>query len=372
LDREVILMEPIPTSSSVSRRWPISLPVWLGVFLLLASPVIAGLSLRSHAGDGSPSAPAPTSPADEQRWMALGYVDVEGGVTPLYPQRMGQVKSIEAKENEPVSAHAPLFHLDDSLEAMQLQRAENALAVAKQELTLTEQKVQQYRKQIDAQKVAVEVAGFDAKLARIQRDRLTKLYKKGGEVNDADRQAAEVTVEKAEAGIRGEESKLAVLEAGDPEGKIEMARLGVKDKDILLREAQLAVDKTVVRAPVAGTPLRVLISVGEALGANPRQPAIQFCPQRPLLVRAEVEQEFAARIHPDEAALIQDHVTGQEVGHGKVASISRWYTHRRSILQDPLQFNDVRTLECIIQLDSNTQGLRIGQRVRVQFPASDK
>ena len=107
---------------------------------------------------------APSSPADEQRWMALGHVDVEGGVTPLYPQRMGQVKSIEAKENEAVAANAPLFHLDDSLETMQLQRAENALAVAKQELTLTEQKVQAYHKQIDAQKAAVEVARFDVKL----------------------------------------------------------------------------------------------------------------------------------------------------------------------------------------------------------------
>ncbi len=253
---------------------------------------------------------------------------------------------------------------------MQLQRAENALAMAKDELSLTQQKVRQYQKQIAAQKKAIEVARADVKLAGIQRDRLTSLRKMGGEVNDADLESAEATVRKAEAGVQVEESKLAVLAASSPEGRVQLAQLNIKDKEILLREARLALDTTTVRAPVAGTPLRVLISVGETLGANPRQPAIQFCPERPLLVRAEVEQEFAGRIQKGEATLIQDHVTGQEVGRGKVASISRWYTHRRSILQDPLQFNDVRTLECIIQLDPATHDLRIGQRVRVQFPDS--
>jgi multidrug resistance efflux pump len=364
-------MEPTQPSSSPARRWRISLPVWLGVVLLLASVGGASLSLRTHAGDGSAPVPSASSPADNQPWMALGHVDVEGGVTPLYPQRMGQVKSIEAHENEPVSADAPLFHLENSLETMQVQRAENAVAVAKQAQTLAEQKVKAYRKQIDAQKEAVEVARYDMKLARIQRDQVTKLWKKD-QANESDRQAAETTWQKAQAGVQAQESKLAALEADSPDGNIEMARLNVKDKELLLNEARLALDKTIVRAPAAGTPLRVLVSVGETLGSNPRQPAIQFCPQRPLLIRAEVEQEFAPRIHKDEAAIILDHATGQEVGRGKVSIISHWYTHRRSILQDPLQFNDVRTLECIISLDSNTQGLRIGQRVRVQFAETER
>jgi hypothetical protein len=47
--------------------------------------------------------------------------------------------------------------------------------------------------------------------------------------------------------------------------------------------------------------------------------------------------------------------------------ISDWYTHRRSIVQEPLQFNDVRTLECIIQIDPHAQMPKIGQRVRVML-----
>ena len=240
-------MEPNRPSSSARRRFRISLTVWLGVVLLLASVAIASLSLRSHAGNRSAPEPAATA-ADGQRWMVLGYADVEGGVTPLYPQRPGQVKSIEARENETVQAGAPLIHLDDALESMQLQRAENALAMAKDELSLTQQKVRQYQKQIAAQKKAIEVARADVKLAGIQRDRLTSLRKMGGEVNDADLESAEATVRKAEAGVQVEESKLAVLAASSPEGRVQLAQLNIKDKEILLREARLALDTTTVRA----------------------------------------------------------------------------------------------------------------------------
>ena len=55
---------------------------------------------------------------------------------------------------------------------------------------------------------------------------------------------------------------------------------------------------------------------------------------------------------------------------GTVESISPWIAQRRSILPEPRQFNDVRTLEVIImpklRPDSKLT-LRIGQRVRVEL-----
>jgi len=87
----------------------------------------------------------------------------------------------------------------------------------------------------------------------------------------------------------------------------------------------------------------------------------------PLIVRAEVEQEFAGRVAVGQKALVQDDATGGGSWRGQVKSLSGWYSHRRSMLLEPLQFNDVRTLECIVTLDPDqdlTQ-LRIGQRVRV-------
>jgi hypothetical protein len=45
--------------------------------------------------------------------------------------------------------------------------------------------------------------------------------------------------------------------------------------------------------------------------------------------------------------------------------MSDWYTHRRSILLEPSQQNDVRTLECIVEVDPGQPPVRIGQRMRV-------
>jgi multidrug resistance efflux pump len=360
-------MEPTRPALLPVPRWRIALPVWLGIVLLLSSVGIAAVELRSHASDSS-SASGTTSANNggDSRWMSIGYMDVEGGVTPLYPVIPGRVKSIQAHENESVQANAELFRLDDTLAVLKAREAENGVNIAKQQVIVAEQKAKQYREQIAAQKEAVNVASEDVKQARINRDKQKKDYEKelvGKQVVEN----AEALLQKAEAALRGKQKELAALEAIDPDEGVKVARLNVELRQAQSEQAREAVKQHVLRAPYAGTPLRILVSVGETLGSNPRQPAIQFCPDRPLLVRAEVEQEFAGRIQKGQAARIQDHVTGEDLGRGTVASISRWITHRRSILLDPLQYNDVRTLECVIKLDSNAQTLRIGQRVRVQF-----
>jgi multidrug resistance efflux pump len=113
----------------------------------------------------------------------------------------------------------------------------------------------------------------------------------------------------------------------------------------------------------------VQVSVGETLGASARQPAVLFCPNDPRIVRAEVEQEFAGRVSLGQKADIEDDATGGHKWTGKVERVSDWYSQRRSVLLEPLQFNDVRTLECIVTIDPDSvepgHPPRIGQRVRV-------
>ena len=65
---------------------------------------------------------------------------------------------------------------------------------------------------------------------------------------------------------------------------------------------------------------------------------------------------------------MQDDSNTGATWRGKVVRLSDWYTHRRSIVQEPLQFNDVRTLECLVTLTDNPPPpLRIGQRMRVSI-----
>ena len=38
----------------------------------------------------------------------------------------------------------------------------------------------------------------------------------------------------------------------------------------------------------------------------------------------------------------------------RVMRVSDWYTHRRSMLFEPFQYNDVRTLECLVSVEPGT------------------
>lgn len=367
--REVSFMEPIHPSSPRPRRWRVSIPVWLGVLLLSASLIVAALSLRSHASPSSVAPSTSAAPAEGARWFSLGYVDIDGGVTPLYPAQPGRVMSIEARENEPVKAGEPLFHLEDTIPALKVRQAEAALKAAQEQLAVAKARVEEADKSIAAQQEAIAAAKIEVARARIARDKQKRFQ---GDLADPDAlENAELLLKKAQIGVQAEERKLAAAQAVKREAEtlVPVAQTNIEGKQLQLEEAQNAVKECVVRAPVDGTPLRILVNVGQVLGSNPRQPAIQFAAQRPLLVRAEVEQEFVGRIHKDQNVAIEDHVTGQPCARGKVVSLARWYAPRRTASPELLSMNsDVRTLECIIAIDSTSQEIRIGQRVRVQFP----
>ena len=176
-----------------------------------------------------------------------------------------------------------------------------------------------------------------------------------------------------ESAVEGETTKLNGLEAVDPYIGVTLAMNDLNARKARLSKAEYALKETTLVAPFKGSVLRINTSVGETLGPNPKLPAIMFCPSTKRIVRAEVEQEFAGKISLNQLALMQDDCsTSTQTWRGKVVRISDWYTHRRSILLEPLQFNDVRTLECIIDLDPGQPILRIGQRVRVQLvPPTD-
>lgn len=360
--------EPIHPSSPPARRWRTSIAVSLGLLGLTASFVIAAITLRSHAG--SSSVPTASAPTDDMRWYSLGYVDIDGGKTSLYPLQLGRVKEIAAHENQAVKAGEPLLYMDDTVQLIKVRQAEADLEGARKQLAIAQAGVEEANKQIEAQKIAITAAKQKVDLARILRDKQKELDQKGIGGSKETLKAAEVAVKQAETGVRGEEARIAVVEAVQrkAEGYVAAAQVAIKGKQAQLDEAQNAVKQCVLRAPEAGTPLRINVNKGETLGSNPRHAAIEFKADRPLLVRAEVGQEFVGYVHSGQNVTIMDHVTGKECAEGKVASIALWYAPRRTANAEIVTLNnDDRTLECVIHIESNAQEIRIGQRVRVQF-----
>ena len=165
-------------------------------------------------------------------------------------------------------------------------------------------------------------------------------------VSDEDARAAEELAKAADAAAAGEEAKLRPVAAGRPLDRCAAGGERRGRQGGAAAEAQDGLRECTVRAPVKGVVERMLVSAGQALGPNPQQPAVMFAADGPRIVRAEVEQEWASHVAVGMAATVQDFSATGTTWHGHVTRLSDWYTHRRSILMEPLQFNDVRTLEC--------------------------
>lgn len=332
-----------------------------GLALLGVSIAGAGWVLHSHAGGPDGAAPEPP----DQGVVCFGHVDVEHGITSLYPLQPGRVVEVMARETQLVKAGEVLLRLDDTLARQRLREAEADLDAAQAQLGQARKAPEQQEARLAQQREAVEALARKAAAARhalARKRRLQELQ----QLNAEEVKVGEELVKEAEAGARAEKAKLGELELLDPGVLVRRAEADVAAKQARVEQAKKGVEETALRAPVDGTILRVLVGPGEVLGPQPVKPALFFCPNGPRLIRAEVEQEFAGRVKAGYPAAIQDDTTVKDSRwRGQVVRVGDWYTHRRSILQEPLQFNDVRTLECIVELEPGQPPLRIGQRVRV-------
>ena len=349
-------------SRNDSPRPRFRLFVWLVGVLLASSAALTVWALHSRAE--APAA-APAAHPD-LHYAFLGYADLEQGVTPLYPLEPGRVVKVLVHDGDKVKKDAPLFALDDEAAKDQVAEAEADLADAKLQVEQAGKLKAQHDAALDAQRQAVEGRKQEAAAARAKADEAQRLNRgEAHAVSDEAARAADAQAKAAEAAAAGEEAKLHAIELEDPTVAVRRAENGVAAKEAQLRKAQLALRECTVGAPADGMVERVQISEGETLGPTPRQPAVMFAADGPRVVRAEVEQEWAGHVGLNLTASVQDFSGSGATWHGRITRVSDWYTHRRSILMEPLQMNDVRTLECIVTLDPDQPPLRIGQRVRV-------
>jgi len=360
------------------RRWPryvllfgLTLPVPLLILtgqLHTVFPPGAGRTgeQESTADDGQ----------DPKGVVCFGYADMEYGVTSLYPAQAGRVVEIPARENEAVAAGAVLLRLDDRAARLRVDEAEAALESAEAQLEKAEKGTDQHRVKLAQQRAALAAARHRAANARhalAGKEKLQAIEAVGRSREDPLMReqvaAARESVGESEAGVEAEEQRLADLKLLDPAVELRHARAEVATMRARLGQARQALEEHTLRAPGPGTVLRVLVGPGDLLGVQGKRAAVQFCARGPRVVRAEVDQAFAARVAVGQAAAVADDVRSGASWRGRVVRVSDWYTQRRLISEEVLQPKDVRTLECLIALDDGQAPLRIGQRVRVTLAA---
>jgi multidrug resistance efflux pump len=299
--------------------------------------------------------------------VCLGRVD---GLTPnanLEPTIPGKVVELFVAEGQAVKAKDKLLKLDDESLKLRADEAREAVTAAEIEVESTklEQDLQPHRKMLqEAAVVAAMNRAAAAKGLYLEK----KSAKEFGTVSAAELIAAEAEAKQLEHLVDAEKGKLEELEKVNPGLRIRAAEAKKAMTQTALKQAEKAVRDCLLLAPADGLILRVQTSVGETVAPSGLQPAIIFRPDGPLIIRAELEQEFLGRVKPGMKAMIKDDVRSDSpTWTGTVQRIGNWVARKRSVLLDPGEVNDVRTVECIIALDGKPEGLLVGQRMRVRI-----
>ncbi|MFN4257935.1 MAG: HlyD family secretion protein [Gemmataceae bacterium] len=345
----------------------------VGVCVLVVSLAGAHQVLNHPHGSGTEGTAnaSPRPHATPERFVVcFGYVDVEGGVASLFPRQAGQVQRIYVQEadmnSDVIPAGKVLLSLDKRHAEAVMKQAEADLEAAQAQLEMAQKGTAQQRLREEQQQAAIQVARSRVQAAQAILDRQQELFAASSR-NKHEIEAAAAKLDEAKAGLDAELKKLDELRLNDPQLTLRQAQAAVNAKQGQLEQARLALEHCDLVAPFPGMVLRILTTEGELIGPQMREPAIQFCPARQRIVRAEVEQEFASRVDVGMKALIRDDTVAGPEWEGEVVRLSDWFTHRRSLSLEPLQFNDVRTMECIIALKDTNAPLRIGQRVRARI-----
>jgi multidrug resistance efflux pump len=353
-----------PHNGAPRRRW-LSFVWLLGVATLAVSLAGAGWMMRTNAG---PQTGGNTGGTANFALYSIGHVDVENGVSFPYPVGPGRVVEVKVREGQAVKEGDVLLRMDERTQREDFDRAENAVKAAGLKIDEADNAKRKHAELVQAQAHAAEAAERKAETARAVHEWKKKLVERKA-IAPEDAEVAEKQVREAEAAAKGEASKLAALKLDAEQIAIErrLAESDVTDKKLLRDRAKRALDECLVKAPSDGLVLRLDVRTGDLLAAQPKSPPVIFCPAGPRVVRVEVEQEWAGRVQEGQVASIEDDTSNGDGPKwtGKVVRVGDWMAHRRSILPDPSQFHDIRTLECIVTLDPGQPPLRIGQRVRV-------
>jgi multidrug resistance efflux pump len=333
---------------------------FFGIVLLVGTALGAGWALNhgSTKDNGITAADAPPPGI-----VALGMVDNHPRIRDLRPPVAGKV--IETvPEGKHLKKGQRILRLDNEHAALLVKEAEAALKNSRLQLELAQILPEKHKIDIENQQKAITIAQKKASALRQELEANRDLFK-DKLVSKRVLKAAEDNFDAVEALVDVQKNKLFLLKLNKPEIEVDRARTDVAAKEAQLRKARLALENCDLIASEDGTVLRVFVHPDEWISPDAKIPAVQFCPAGKRVIRAEVLQEWASLVEKGQKVIIEDDTRAGPRWSGTVSQVSEWITHKRDIMIEPFMVNDVRTLECLIDVAPDGPPLRIGQRVRV-------
>jgi HlyD family secretion protein len=299
-----------------------------------------------------------------QAWAAVapGVVEPRSGQIKIASSVVGRVSEVLVKINDKVASDEPLLRLDD--EDAMARVASVQAQVAMREKARNEKSAGKAANRRNAEDAVAEAETAVVE-ARNTFDKAVHA-RRNGSGSDATVTAARTAWMRAQDNLERERSQLRKIEgqSGTPlptqlEGQLNVARTE-------LRAALAELEKLTIRAPIAGTVLKVDVKAGEVAAPSLPQPLLLLGDLSQLRVRAELDEHNAGKIKLGEPVTVRAEAFADQAFAGKVAAIAPLVQPARLVSPGSRNLTDFSINEVVVDL--NEPGpLIAGMNVDVYF-----
>lgn len=301
-------------------------PITLRLPCFALCALAATLTLAACSKSAQPAADAAASPYAA---VARGRIDIEGGLLTLNMPREGVLASVAVHEGDSVKQGQLLAALGARPAQLAVDSAQAQVEQAQAQLKLLA--VKRAAAKLRARRLAAAAAAGAGD---------------GQSADDAREASAQLDAEQA--------ADQAVADMATQK----------------LAEAKYELTQRSLHTPFDATVVHVTAQPGASV--SPSDALFTLLPDKPRIVRAELNESFVGAVHPGMHAEV---VANDDTENGK------WSAHVLRIGQvygpsmlenDPQTRANARTVECVLAFDQPEQQLRIGQRVIVRFMPDGK
>lgn len=298
------------------------LPILAIVVAVVAAVAVAAMQPRRKTTN--PPAPPPASEF-RHTVAAVGLIESSSENIRIGSHLSGIVDAVLVRAGNDVEANAPLFRLETRHLRASLADADASLDVARTGVGVAEATLGDMKKQLEL------VLAVGDKRA----------------VSEDDVQRRQFAVATAEA-------------------RLAQARATVKAAEAERDRVQVEIDRSTVRAPIAGTVLKVNVRSGEFAAAGAlAEPLIILGNIKPLYVRVDVDEHEAARVHPQSPATAALRGDASIRTPLRFVRIEPLVVPKRSLTGDSSERVDTRVLQVLYQLERTDPRFFVGQQMDV-------
>lgn len=281
----------------------------------------------------------------------------------------GVIAEVYVKVHDVVEQGAPLFKLDvRNLEAERLVRLRN-LESAKaslqrlenqprpEELPPLEAKVQEMRAQVEN--------------ARDQFERGQKL-RGGGAIGEEERMQRKSTVSVTEAQLLKAEKDLELLKKGAWERDKAIAHVAVAQSEALLKQTEIEIERSTMRAPIRGEILQKNIRPGEYVGNSPGQALLVLGDTQTLHIRTDVDENDLDRFREGMIGRATPRGNPSKNIQLRFVRVEPYLVPKKSLTGSGSERVDTRVLQVIYAVEASDAKLYVGQQVDVYLEVGGK